>query len=1079
MPKQTTNTPTTQSTARTPAAVRPAPVRANQAGAEALVQRAMADPASLTAQDVVLLQRHLGNHTVQGLLSRSAPAAPAPASVAAPAVQRAPAEAELETEPPAAEAIEAAGGAADTARPSAPPPDDDDPLQRSAAAGGVMGLAGGPVEDQLADRVQRARSGGQALPAPVRTRMEGAFQTDFSGVKVHTDGESHALNQSLGARAFTTGPDIFFKEGEYQPAASDGQELLAHELTHVVQQGGALRRKPNFMGAAPTKLGGAVVQRAGDDEERPTAPTVAPTDSVADAPAPTEEPVTAPTGQVSPTSQVDDDDTEVTIPELDAAKDAVEDEADVETDDATESESESESGPTEGNVAGPSTDTDAEPSTAPPSSPVPVNVQLPVYPDVLTTRTWDKNKGFAAKLGRDDIGIQIGIVSSAHRGVLWDRFNIGRFPPEESNRTSESTNQTAQSAQERAQAAKLAAKAATPAALRAATRALNAAKEAYSAAQTAATTAIEDLETALASTRREYSRNVVLLMGQLQMLNTLLLAKQAKSQSGKLNEMLTSLVTYKNQAAAVQIAFQAYEAALTRARDLEAEAKQALAAFTKDEEDAEDEADAETETEVDVDAVELPSDSGEVESPELDAEESESNAPVTGQPESVVTAPTGQSVAPQGETTTTPDVDTESTTAPLSSSVTPPTVKRVLPTLPPRTARGVNPAITIPAYPTLFNEREWDRNKGMAAKLGRDTIGIQLGIVSSAHRGVLWDRFNLGRFPPNATPVALAAEAAADAARSALAGEGNPRGVAQARTALTQALETAKTAVEDADGVLALVKTEFRRNVVVLVGQTQMLHQALVAQAAKSNSDYLNRMAVAAAAYAGQVGAVQAAIGAYEQALDYARNLEAEATRALEELADGDDDDGDLFGGLSSVDVTDTGDPNAPDRKPISQMLSGKFFVELDRVRFYKEPDAQQWLNSPDLTVSAKDNKTRNGLLASLQTKGKFNLLAFKDSTVALKNLRTQSMSPALATQKINLLVGRATAAYGERAGFVGVHRQWQRQQLSLAGGQSKYDEWADKFPKAAKLHERLGEVLLSDQDAVEGISEQAAQIRR
>ena len=84
MPKQT-STPTPPTTARTPAPVRPAPVRANQAGADALIQRAMADPASLTAQDVVQLQRHFGNQAVQGLLTRPA------AASAAPVVQRAPA----------------------------------------------------------------------------------------------------------------------------------------------------------------------------------------------------------------------------------------------------------------------------------------------------------------------------------------------------------------------------------------------------------------------------------------------------------------------------------------------------------------------------------------------------------------------------------------------------------------------------------------------------------------------------------------------------------------------------------------------------------------------------------------------------------------------------------------------------------------------------------------------------------------------------------------------------------------------------------------------------------------------------
>jgi hypothetical protein len=68
--------------------------------------------------------------------------------------------------------------------------------------------------------------------------MERAFGADFSSVKVHTDAEADTLNQELNARAFTTGQDIFFRQGEYSPGSGSGQKLIAHELTHVVQQNG-------------------------------------------------------------------------------------------------------------------------------------------------------------------------------------------------------------------------------------------------------------------------------------------------------------------------------------------------------------------------------------------------------------------------------------------------------------------------------------------------------------------------------------------------------------------------------------------------------------------------------------------------------------------------------------------------------------------------------------------------------------------------------------------------------------------------------------------------------------------------
>jgi uncharacterized protein DUF4157 len=55
-------------------------------------------------------------------------------------------------------------------------------------------------------------------------------------VRVHTDAESDALNQGVSAVAFTTGNDVFFRQGAYSPGSQEGQALLAHELTHVVQQ---------------------------------------------------------------------------------------------------------------------------------------------------------------------------------------------------------------------------------------------------------------------------------------------------------------------------------------------------------------------------------------------------------------------------------------------------------------------------------------------------------------------------------------------------------------------------------------------------------------------------------------------------------------------------------------------------------------------------------------------------------------------------------------------------------------------------------------------------------------------------
>ncbi|MEH2027375.1 eCIS core domain-containing protein [Nostoc sp.] len=123
-------------------------------------------------------------------------------------------------------------------------PEDEEELQMKPMAQrqAEAGIAAAP---DLEASINQARGGGQAIADNIREPMEQAFGADFSGVKVHTDGQSDQLNQSIQARAFTTGQDVFFRQGEYNPGSRGGQELLAHELTHVVQQnGGAVMRSP-------------------------------------------------------------------------------------------------------------------------------------------------------------------------------------------------------------------------------------------------------------------------------------------------------------------------------------------------------------------------------------------------------------------------------------------------------------------------------------------------------------------------------------------------------------------------------------------------------------------------------------------------------------------------------------------------------------------------------------------------------------------------------------------------------------------------------------------------------------------
>jgi hypothetical protein len=95
----------------------------------------------------------------------------------------------------------------------------------------------------LEQRLQSTKGSGTPLPADTRVAMESSMGADFSGVRVHTGSEAASLSNDLQAQAFTHGNDIYFNEGKYDAASSTGKHLLAHELTHTVQQGAAVQKK--------------------------------------------------------------------------------------------------------------------------------------------------------------------------------------------------------------------------------------------------------------------------------------------------------------------------------------------------------------------------------------------------------------------------------------------------------------------------------------------------------------------------------------------------------------------------------------------------------------------------------------------------------------------------------------------------------------------------------------------------------------------------------------------------------------------------------------------------------------------
>ncbi|HLL64127.1 MAG TPA: DUF4157 domain-containing protein [Micromonosporaceae bacterium] len=94
----------------------------------------------------------------------------------------------------------------------------------------------GPLNPAVGAMIEAQRGGGSPLPGHVRADLEPHFGADLSAVRLHTGPQAAELNSAVQAEAFTTGTDIFFGSGSGDPTGPQARELLAHELTHVVQQ---------------------------------------------------------------------------------------------------------------------------------------------------------------------------------------------------------------------------------------------------------------------------------------------------------------------------------------------------------------------------------------------------------------------------------------------------------------------------------------------------------------------------------------------------------------------------------------------------------------------------------------------------------------------------------------------------------------------------------------------------------------------------------------------------------------------------------------------------------------------------
>lgn len=144
--------------------------------------------------------------------------------------------------------------------PTAPPADSgaDEVKTKKVARKGIQRKPAGVDTTSAPKSVEQgleSRKGkGSPLSPDTQSQMEGAIGADFSGVRVHTDSEAVQMSQDLNAQAFTHGGDIYFNQGKFNPGTKEGDHLLAHELTHTMQQGAAPEMKADGGGGETVQL---------------------------------------------------------------------------------------------------------------------------------------------------------------------------------------------------------------------------------------------------------------------------------------------------------------------------------------------------------------------------------------------------------------------------------------------------------------------------------------------------------------------------------------------------------------------------------------------------------------------------------------------------------------------------------------------------------------------------------------------------------------------------------------------------------------------------------------------------------
>ena len=122
--------------------------------------------------------------------------------------------------------------------------------------------------NDISQKLNSAKGVGNHLPHQIGAEMSSKIGPVFSEVKVHTDSNAVQMSRELGAKAFTHGDDIYFNSGQYNPSSAEGKHLLAHELTHVIQQGPQGRVSPMIQREMVRDRDGTLVFDTRDEAQR-------------------------------------------------------------------------------------------------------------------------------------------------------------------------------------------------------------------------------------------------------------------------------------------------------------------------------------------------------------------------------------------------------------------------------------------------------------------------------------------------------------------------------------------------------------------------------------------------------------------------------------------------------------------------------------------------------------------------------------------------------------------------------------------------------------------------------------------